>query len=228
MKRGKLIVIEGSDGAGKTTQLELLAKYLKENGQDVEIFDFPNYDSFFGKLITRYLHGELGEPKDISGYYKALPYALDRFTHLKKMEEALSLGKIILCDRYTISNLAHQSTGFTQQSDKEEFWKWYEQFEYIELGLPREDLVIYLYIDPKVSQSLFQNRIKKAYLQGKTLDKHEEDQKYLEIVTQRYLELCELKSHWKKIICTNENNELSSIENIHQKVIELVTNFLKK
>src|SRR5712691_12935245 len=106
---GKLIAIEGIDGSGKRTQVELLTLSLKARGQSVFPTGFPQYDSWFGKMVGQFLNGELGPLESVDPHFTALLYAGDRFEAKPRLETALDEGKIVLVDRYIGSNLAHQT-----------------------------------------------------------------------------------------------------------------------
>lgn len=217
---GKLIVIEGTDGSGKATQTKLLQEYLLSKNQKVEVFDFPRYETFFGDFVGRYLRGELGDPATLSPLWKSLPYALDRFGVREDMKNALKAGKTVLCNRYTISNMAHQSTTYKTLKDRKEFWEWLKELEYTQLGLPKEDLVIFLHVPSKIAQDLTKQKGDRAYLRGKKQDVHEEDLDYLTKVELRYLELCQIEKHWRKMHCVDENSDLMPIKSIHQLILD--------
>ena len=155
---GKLIVIEGSDGSGKTTQLQLLKKYIDEGRvRKTRTVDFPRYcDSFYGKFIARYLRGEFGDLSTVNPYLISFPYALDRLGAAKKIYSWLKSEKMVLLNRYTPSNLAHQSSRL-KGKEREAYLKWSLEFEYHENKLPVEDLVIFLYVPYKYAQKLMQN-----------------------------------------------------------------------
>src|ERR1700745_2482435 len=123
--RGKLIAIEGIDGSGKRTQVELLATALRTQGHSVHSTGFPQYDSWFGKMVGQFLNGELGPLEAVDPHFTALLYAGDRFEAKPKIEAALNEGKIVLIDRYIGSNLAHQ-TARTAPEKRAEFRKWIE------------------------------------------------------------------------------------------------------
>ncbi len=113
MNKGKLVVIEGSDGSGKATQVELLRKAI-----DCVVFDFPRYkDNIYGQLIERYLKGEFGQ---VSAYFASLPFAIDRLLAKPEIEKALQNGKLVLCNRYTASNKAHMAANLPDM-EREEF-----------------------------------------------------------------------------------------------------------
>ncbi len=106
---GRLIAIEGIDGSGKRTQLELLANVLSASGNRVYSTAFPQYDSWFGKMVGQFLNGELGALETVDPHFTALLYAGDRFEAKPRLQAALNEGKIVLVDRYIGSNLAHQT-----------------------------------------------------------------------------------------------------------------------
>src|SRR5579863_1488619 len=141
--RGKLIALEGIDGSGKRTQLDLLARKLDARGLATFRISFPRYESFHGKLVGRYLNGEFGSLGAVDPHLSALLYAGDRLEAKPEIEAALSAGKIVLADRYIGSNMAHQSARVATEK-REEFFSWLKKLEYGIYGLPAEDLVIYL------------------------------------------------------------------------------------
>ncbi|HTU32286.1 MAG TPA: hypothetical protein VMF66_00630 [Candidatus Acidoferrum sp.] len=142
-RRGKLIVLEGIDGSGKRTQIEMLARALGAHGIAHACVSFPRYDGFFGKLVARFLNGEFGPLVDVDPHFSALLYAGDRLESKSDIEAALAAGKILLADRYIGSNMAHQGARAPTQK-RARFLHWLKQLEYDVYGLPREDLVIYL------------------------------------------------------------------------------------
>ncbi len=220
---GKLIVIEGSDGSGKTTQLQLLKKYIDEKKIKTQTVDFPQYyDSFYGKFIARYLRGEFGDLATVNPYLISFPYALDRLAAAKKIYSWLKSGKIVLLNRYTPSNLAHQSSRL-EKKEREEYLKWSLELEYKENKLPPEDLVVFLYVPYKYAQRLMQNtdRAGRAYTKGKTKDIVEGNVAYLKNSEKAYLGLLERFSHWVKIDCVKEG-KLLSIEEIHNEVVSVL------
>src|SRR6201998_4632981 len=143
MTRGKLIVIEGIDGAGKRTQADLLARTFEQRGMAFVRFSFPRYESSFGRLIGRFLNGDFGPLPAVDAHFSALLYAGDRFEAKSELEAALDSGQTVLTDRYIASNLAHQAARVSAEK-RSEFIGWLRQLEYGIYGLPAEDLVIYL------------------------------------------------------------------------------------
>lgn len=218
-ERGKFIVIDGNEGSGKATQANLLKNYLGENDYQTAIFDFPQYETFHGKVIGRFQMGEFGDPGSTSPYLTTYPYALDRKAVAPDIKKALDEGKIVLANRYVTSNFAHQSSKLPK-NQRRAFVEWNMEFEYEENGIPKEDLVIYLFVPHHISKKLMENkeRGKRTYTKGKGKDMLESDENYLTESEVAYLELVERFDHWVKIVCVDKRGEMLSREEIHEKV----------
>lgn len=217
INKGKFIVIDGNDGSGKTTQLNLLKNYLDHKNVPVAVFDFPQYKTFHGETVGRFLAGEFGKLDSVNPYLLAYPYAMDRLGASPHIKASLNEGKIVLANRYVASNLAHQS-GRLPKNERRNFVDWDIEFEYYLNGLPREDLLIYLFVPHVHMKKLLNNkdRKKKEYKNGKTKDIVEADTKYLTDSEEAYLDLLERFDHWIKIDCTNEKGQLLSKQEIHE------------
>src|SRR5229473_1158733 len=163
---GRLIAIEGIDGSGKRTQLEMLANLLSASGNRVFSTGFPQYDSWFGKMVGQFLNGELGPLETVDPHFTALLYAGDRFEAKPRLETALDEGKIVLVDRYIGSNLAHQ-TARAAPAKRADFRKWIEHLEYGIYDLPREDLILYLRVPPSEAQKLVAQKSQRSYTHAK-------------------------------------------------------------
>lgn len=220
-KKGKLIVVDGGDGSGKTTQAEMLVSHLKSKKIPVKYMDFPQYyHSFHGKTVAKFLRGEFGKIDEVSPYLSSLAYALDRASVKREMDEFLEKGGIIIANRYATSNMVHQSAKFKNPSERKEYLKWIYELEYKVHKIPREDIVIYLHVPWKIGLSLSENKIKRRYLKGKE-DIAEKDLKHRQETEKMYLLLAEKYKHWKKIDCV-ENKKLLSKEEIQEKIISLL------
>lgn len=224
-EKGKLIVIEGNDGSGKTTQLNLLKNYFKKIKKTVKTFDFPQYSKFHGKMVGKFYMGNFGNIEQLSPYLLTYPFAMDRASVANEISEALQDGKTVLTNRYATSNLAHQG-GRLPSSQFKKFVDWDIEFEYKENKLPKEDLVIYLFVPHQVSSKLMENkdRSSRLYTKGEKKDMFEKDKNYLTSAEIAYLKLVKRFRHWVKIDCVNKKGEMLSREEIH----ELVKDVLKK
>ena len=214
--QGKLIVFEGSDGSGKTTQVELLRAYFEKKNTPHIAFDFPRYaDSFHAKIVAQYLSGEYGDPTKQSPYLASLAYALDRLATREEIYYALNDGKIVLANRYVSSNKAYQAAKLPVAKRKE-FFNWLDELEYSVNKVPREDLVIFLFVPIEFSMKLAKEREKKF---GGT-DLHEDNRDYQRQVEKTYVQLAK-NPHWIKIDCIADNS-LRSKADIHKQVISVL------
>lgn len=221
-KKGKLIVIDGGDGSGKATQANLLIEYLKKHEYKVKSVDFPQYySSFSGKTVAMFLRGEFGELNAISPYLASMPYALDRASVKDEMEEFLADGGIIIANRYATSNMAHQAAKFKTVTERKKYLEWIYELEYKVLKIPKEDMVIYLYVPWETGYELTKNKDKRAYLKGKANDIQEEDKNHRQEAEKMYLQLARERG-WIKIDCT-VNDRMLSIDEIHQKILSHLT-----
>lgn len=220
--KGKLIVIEGTDGSGKGTQLKLLSDYLREQHLPFAGFDFPQYyRTFFGRWIGRFLKGEFGGIADVPPYIVTIPFAADRWQAKPEMEAALATGKLVLVNRYTGSNAAYQAAKLPAK-EREKFIDWEFQLEYNEFGIPKEDLVIFLYVPLAIGQKLIEQKGNRKYLGNQSAkDIHEADTRFMAQVENVYLGFCKKYPHWVKIDCTR-NGEIMMREEIHQKILAVL------
>lgn len=221
-KRGKIIVIEGGDGSGKTTQAKLLISYLRKRNLPTKYFDFPQYySSFHGKTVAKFLRGEFGSLDQVSPYLISLSFALDRASVKEEMQSVLKKGEYIISNRYATANMAHQGAKFTLQKEKEEFLKWLYDLEYKVHKIPKEDIVIYLYVPSYIAMKLTQKKEDRKYLQGKSMDIQEDNPDYRLVTEQMYLYLSHKYKHWVKINCI-KNGKILSPEVIHHKILDVL------
>ena len=219
---GKLIVIEGLDGCGKSTQLDLLPQNLKNEGIECKSVSFPNYESDSSALVKMYLAGQFGSrPGDVNPYAASSFYAVDRYASFKQdWEEYYRSGGVIVSGRYTTSNAIHQCSKL-DETEWEGFLSWLYDFEYNRLGIPAPDKVIFLDMPTEVSQKLLTHR----YAQdGGHKDIHESDIAYLNKCRKAALFTAEF-SGWTRISCA-ENGNPRSIESIAADITEEVKNIL--
>lgn len=219
--KGKLIIIEsGSDASGKATQTKRLYERLLEEGNNIKKVEFPNYDSESSGLVKMYLRGEFGsKPTDVDPYVSSTFYAGDRYASFKIQWEAFyNEGGLVISDRYTTSNMVHQASKMDIE-DRENYLEWLEDFEFNLYKIPKPDCVIFLDVPIEFSKKLMENRKNKFTGEDKK-DIHESDISYLEKSYNNALYIAD-KYNWKKINCV-ENNELRSIESIHEEIYKLV------
>ncbi len=222
-RRGKLIVIDGGDGSGKTTQAHLLVEHFKKEKIPVKYVDFPQYyHSFHGKVVAKFLRGEFGEMDQVSPYLISLAYALDRASVKQEMEDFLGRGGYIVANRYATSSMAHQGAKFTIMQERKDFLKWQYDLEYKVHKIPKENMVIYLYVPWKIGLALTQKKDSRSYLKGQKQDIAEKDLHHRKASEEMYLALTKKYRHWYKIDCT-ENEVMKNASTIHQLVLELIT-----
>jgi dTMP kinase len=226
-RRGKLIVIDGGDGSGKTTQAKLLVKYLQVKNILVKYVDFPQYyNSFHGKTVAKFLRGEFGKIDEVSPYLASLAYALDRVSLKEEMEDFLKRGGIIIANRYATSNMAHQAAKFKDKKQQETYLKWVFDLEYKVHKIPKENLVMYLHVPWRIGLSLTDNKPVRHYLNGESTDIHEKDLLYRHAVEKMYLELSKRYKHWVKINCVIDNKILPPYE-IHKRILQALKQIFK-
>lgn len=223
--KGIIISIEGTDGAGKHTQQQLLATSLKEMGYSVVDQSFPNYKSDSAAPVKMYLAGEFGKDSNsLNAYQASVLYAVDRMcTYQKDLKSHYENGEIILFDRYVQSNFIHQCSKIDDMNEKLEFIKWEEELEYDTLGLPKPDLVFF--IEMPVEKSLELARARAEYKTGDTKDIHEEDTTYMTRSYNNGLSLAK-ELGWNLIHCIDENGNLKTIDAIHEEIMKIATEFL--
>ena len=216
-KRGLFIVIEGSDGSGKATQFNLLKERLKATGYDVAEFDFPRYDQQSSYFVRQYLKGAYGSASSISPYTASLFYALDRFEASQDIEKALQAGRIVLANRYTGSNMAHQGSKFDDPVEQRGFFVWEDNLEFQLLKIPRPDLSFFLRVPVEISEKLIRERAART---GAELDHHEMDTGHLKKSLATYDVLCRLfPKDFKAINCT-KNDRLLGVAEINNLIWE--------
>lgn len=224
--KGIIISIEGTDGAGKHTQQQLLLNDLKELGYSVVDQSFPNYASDSSAPVKMYLAGEFGKDSNsLNAYQASVLYAVDRMcTYQKDLKSHYENGEIILFDRYVQSNFIHQCSKIDDMNEKLEFIKWEEELEYNTLGLPKPDLIFF--IEMPVEKSLELARARAEYKTGESKDIHEEDTTYMTKSYNNGLALAK-QLGWNIIHCVDENGNIKHIEDIHKEIMDVSVAFLK-
>ena len=214
---GKLIVIEGTDGSGKSTQFRLLTSRLEADGHTFQKLVFPQYAEPSSALIRMYLGGEFGsKPSDVNAYAASAFYAVDRYASYKKVwGDWYENGGLIVSDRYTTSNAVHQASKEPQEKQAE-FLKWLYEFEYDRLGLPRPDLTIYLDVPTDFTEQMMRKREADT---NTSADIHEQDMEYLATCRRTGKAAAEYYG-WTVIQCV-QDGAMRSIEDIHDEIYRL-------
>lgn len=222
--QGKLIVIDGTDGSGKATQVARLKERLIAENYDVETLDFPRYeDNFFGSFIGECLRGDHGDWAGLNPRIASMAYAADRFESSGLIRSWLQDGKVVILDRYVSSNQIHQGGKITDANERKEFLTWLDTMEHTIFQLPRPDIIVYLDVPLEVNQKLLAQKNAqdtKKYLNGKH-DQHENDLEHLAAAKEAGLALIADMNNWHRIHCAPDG-ELLSIEDIHEMVYEVL------
>lgn len=221
---GKLIVFEGTDGSGKSTQFSLLTNRLKNEGTDFRTIVFPQYSEDSSALIRMYLGGEFGKrPADVNAYAASTFYAVDRYASYHKVwGEYYRKGGLILSDRYTTSNAVHQASKEPDKS-RREFFAWLYDLEYKHMELPVPDLVIYLDVPTQITEQLMRRREQSTHTHA---DIHEQNMDYLRLCRKTGLEAAEFY-HWTVIQCARDG-AMREIQDIHEEIYSLVSKCLEE
>lgn len=214
--KGKLIVIEGLDGCGKNTQVNLLVEFLKNKEKKVKYLSFPDYSEPSSSLIKMYLGGEFGkDPSEVNAYAASSFYAVDRYASYKKFwEENYNSGEIMICDRYTTSNTFYQMSKLPR-TEWENYLTWLYDYEYNKLGLPKPDNVIFLNVPIEVSQNLMRKRY---FGDESKKDLHESNINFLKNCYEAAKYVIK-KDSWAEISCTKENH-MRDISDIHCEILK--------
>lgn len=219
MMSGKLIVFEGTDGSGKSTQFSLLCKALEERGMEFQKLVFPQYGEPSSALIRMYLNGEFGShPSDVNAYAASAFYAVDRYASYQKVWGAYyKQGGLILADRYTTSNAVHQASK-VPPAEREEFFRWLTEFENKRLELPVPDLVIWLDMPIERAVANLREREAATHTAG---DIHEVDTGYLRTCYDVARQAAAYYG-WTRVACEDEQGKLRTPQDIHREILTLV------
>ncbi|MBU1727697.1 dTMP kinase [Patescibacteria group bacterium] len=227
--KGQFIVIDGTDGSGKSTQVELLVKRLKRDGKKVKVVDFPDYyNNFFGKFIGHCLSEQYYNWKSIHPKIASIAYAADRFESKEKINKWLKEGNIVVANRYVSSNQIHQGGKIANVKKREAFIKWLDEMEYGVFKIPKPDVVFYLSVPVNFVLKLIRGRnknTKREYL-GNKKDVHEKDINFLKNSHKSAMWLAKTQKNWIKIDCV-KSDVLSTREDIHKEIYEKIKKIIK-
>lgn len=211
---GKLIVIDGTDGSGKGTQVALLLKRLKKEGYNPFLVDFPQYGKKSAGPVEEMLGGKYGI---LNGYACSLLYAVDRLDASFGIHKALKEGRVVVANRYTSANAGHQGSKIDSKAARLKFYKWLAELEFKHVGLPKPDKTILLHVPTKIAFKLIgqKHSSTRGYIKGKKRDIAEKDRKHQQRTEETFLEVAKVFPKTKVLECTR-NGQLMSIPEIHE------------
>jgi thymidylate kinase/thymidylate synthase ThyX len=220
--RGIFIAIEGTDGSGKGTQFKQLVERLSAEGHEVATFDFPQYDQPSSYFVREYLNGKYGSGEEVGPYTGSLFFSLDRYEAAPKIRQALDEGKIVVTNRFTGSNMAHQGTKFRTAEERRGYFIWLDNLEFQMLKIPRPDYNFVLRVPAETAQRLVDQKETRSYTDKKR-DIHEADLEHLEKSVEVYDDLCNLfPKDFTRIDCVR-GDRLLGIDEVHKLLWEKIT-----
>lgn len=225
-KKGKFIVIDGTDGSGKATQVKLLVRKLRKNGYKVKTIDFPRYyNNFFGKLIGECLSGKYGDFLAVDPRIASVLYAADRWESSKKIKEWIKEGNIVVVDRYASSNQIHQGAKIKNKKKRLDFLRWLESLEFKVFKIPKPDLIVFLDMPVKFTLELLKKKTavkKKRYMEGRG-DMAEDNPEHLYDSQKSATFMLKQYNNWLRVDCM-KNGKIMSKDEINELVWKKVKN----
>ncbi len=220
---GKLIVLEGTDGSGKSTQFARLTEHLTADGINFRKLVFPRYENPSSALIRMYLGGEFGsKPSDVNPYAAASFFSVDRYASwCQDWGEYYRSGGLVVSDRYTTSNAVHQASKLPPE-ERRAFFSWLYEYEFDRMGLPRPDMVIFLDVPVSFTDKMMRKRESDT---GTHADIHEQDLDYLRLCRETAAEAAAFYG-WNTVSCVKDG-ALRSIEDIHSEIYSLIASSLR-
>jgi len=219
IKKGKFFVLDGTDGAGKHTQLELLEKRFEEIDSCVEEFSFPQYGNPSAYFVENYLKGLYPDHKTMPAHGPSIMFALDRFDAREDIEEALESGSIVLSDRYTSANMGHQGAKITDIHAKKRLLDWIRYMEFEMLGVLKPNLTIILHVPAEIAWRRIEKR-------GRKRDKHEQSSEHIKESVRTFKLMCDwYRREFVGVDCMDGKRELPEAE-IHNKIWKIIKKHL--
>lgn len=218
-QRGKLIVIEGTDGSGKGTQSRILVKRLTDMGKKAVLISYPRYESFTGAIVGDYLNGKFGSLEQVHPKLASLAFALDRFANASVVENYLAAGVTVICDRYVESNIIYQCAKLPSEQ-RAEFRDWLRAIEYSILGLQEPDTIVFLDVPPNVSSKLVLQKDARTYTDKKE-DIHEANHAFMASVYEVFKSMLD-QPNWERVDCINSSGDLHTVPSISDNLMEIL------
>lgn len=226
MGKGKMIVIDGGDGSGKTTQFKMLLKRLQDEDLDVITMDFPQYGKKSCGAVEEYLNGKYGSADDVGPYRGSIFFAVDRYDASFEMRKALDEGKIVLCNRYVTANMAHQGGKIADEKERMKYFDWLQELEYGMFGIPKPDINLFLHVPPAIALELVDKKGHREYIGGEGRDLHEADLKHQQNAEAVYLKLADIVPNSFLISCAPDG-KLMTPEQVHEQIWAVVSKQVK-
>lgn len=221
MTKGKLIVIDGGDGTGKTTQFKMLLTRLQDEDLDVITMDFPQYGKKSCGAVEEYLNGKYGTSEAVGPYRGSIFFAIDRYDASFDMRKALDEGKIVLCNRYVTANMAHQGGKIADEAERLKYFDWLKDLEFRIFGIPQPDINVFLRVPPEIALTLVDMKGQREYIGGKGRDMHEADLEHQRSAEKVYMQLAKLLPNSTLVECAPDGKLLTP-EQVHEKIWEIV------
>ncbi len=221
LRKGRLIVIDGTDGSGKSVQTKLLVDRLLHEHYLVKMMDFPQYGKKSAGLVEEYLNGKYGSSSEVGPYKASIFYAADRYDASFEIRKYLEKGFHVVSNRYVSSNMGHQASKISDHIEKKKFLKWLYELEYKLFEISQPDLNLILHVPVTIARELILKKKPREYLHGKKMDIHERDVKHLKDAEHTYLEICNMFPDFKLIECI-DGQRLLTPEETHELVWKAV------
>jgi len=226
MSKGVFIVIDGSDGSGKSTQYAKLCDRLKAEGVELETIKFPQYNQPSAYFVEQYLQGQYGQADDVPAKRASVFYAMDRYAAAAHIRQQLERGVAVIVDRYVAANMGHQGAKMPDGDTRTEFFSWLDDFEFNLMGIPRPDVNIVLSVS---DEQAARNMAKRSAESDHASDIHEANPDFLRRSAEVYREICQLfPDQYHRIDCMQDAEHMLPADVIHNRIWELVSAKLQK